>query len=39
LTRPKKITFSELREVDVHHLLIYCRDHKCSHHIEVSTDR
>ena len=35
----QKITFGELRETDVHHELVYCRDHKCSHHVEVSADR
>ena len=35
----QKITFGEMRETGVRHVLIYCRDHKCSHHIEVSADR
>jgi hypothetical protein len=38
-TYPQKITFGELRESRVHDVLIYCRDHQCSHHIEVSADR
>ena len=39
MTRPQKITFGELRETGVRHVLVYCRDHKCSHHIEVSAER
>jgi hypothetical protein len=35
----QKITFGEMREMGVRHVLVYCRDHKCSHHIEVSADR
>jgi hypothetical protein len=31
--RPKKITFADMREMDVRGLLIYCSDHKCSHHL------
>jgi hypothetical protein len=38
-TAPQKITFGERRESGVRDVLIYCRDHKCSHHIEISTDR
>ena len=38
-TYQQKITFGELRETGVRHVLVYCRDHKCSHHIEVSADR
>jgi len=38
-TAPPKITFGEMRETGVHHVLIYCRDHACSHHVEVSADR
>jgi hypothetical protein len=36
--RPTKINFGEMRETGVRHVLIYCRDHKCSHHIEVNAD-
>jgi hypothetical protein len=36
---PQKITFGELRETGVHDVLVYCRDHTCSHHIEVSAGR
>ena len=35
----QKITSGELRASGVRHVLVYCRDHKCSHHIEVSADR
>jgi hypothetical protein len=30
-TTPQKITFGEKRESGVHDVLIYCRDHRCSH--------
>ena len=33
-----KITFGEMRESGVRDVLIYCRDHRCSHHVEVSAD-
>ena len=39
MTRAQKITFGELRKTGVHHVLVYCRDHRCSHHIEVSAAR
>jgi hypothetical protein len=35
----KKITFGEMRETGVHHVLIYCTDQECSHHVEISADR
>ena len=35
---PVKITFGELRASGVTEILIYCRDHRCSHHIEVNAD-
>jgi hypothetical protein len=31
-TNPQKITFGEMRASGV---LIYCRDHRCSHHGEI----
>jgi hypothetical protein len=37
-TYPQKITFGELRASGVRDVLIYCRDHKCSH-ITISADR
>jgi hypothetical protein len=38
-THPQKITFGEMRDAGVRSVLIYCRDHRCSHHIEISADR
>jgi hypothetical protein len=38
-TYETKITFGEMRESGVRDVLIYCRDHRCSHHVEVSADR
>lgn len=35
---PTKITFGELREMDVRGVLIYCADYRCSHCIAVSAD-
>jgi hypothetical protein len=37
-TNPVKITFGELRESSVRDVLIFCRDHRCSHHVEVSAN-
>ena len=36
---PQKITFGELRASGVRDVLVYSRDHKCSHHIAISADR
>ena len=33
-----KITFGELRASGVRDVLIYCRDHRCSHHAETNAD-
>ena len=33
---PQKLTFGEMRASGVRDVLIYCRDHRCSHHVEVS---
>ena len=38
-TYQQKITFGEMRASGVRDVLIYCRDHRCSHHIEISADR
>lgn len=38
-TYPQKISFGELRASGVDAMLIYCRDHHCSHHVTVSADR
>jgi hypothetical protein len=35
----QKITFGEMRASGVRNVLVYCRDHRCSHSIEVSADR
>ena len=35
----QKITFGELRETGVRNVLVYCRDYKCSHNVEISADR
>jgi len=36
--RPKKITFAEMREMDVRGILVYCADYRCSHSIALSGD-
>ena len=38
-TTPQKITFGEMRASGVQSILICCRDHRCSHHTEISADR
>jgi hypothetical protein len=38
-TYPQKITFGNMRASGVRDVLIYCRDHRCSHHIAISADR
>jgi hypothetical protein len=38
-TYPQKITFGEMRESGVREVLVYCRDHRCSHSVEISADR
>jgi hypothetical protein len=35
-TYTQKITFGEMRSS--RDVLIYCRDHRCSHHVEISAD-
>jgi hypothetical protein len=35
---PTKITFGEMRTSGVRDVLIYCRDHRCSHHVETNPD-
>ena len=37
-TYPQKITFGEMRASGVRDVLIYCRDHRCSHHVEISAE-
>jgi hypothetical protein len=34
----QKITFVEMREMGAHDVLIYCRDHRYSHHVETTAD-
>jgi hypothetical protein len=34
-TYQQKITFGETRESEVRDVLIYCRDHHCSHHVDI----
>jgi hypothetical protein len=31
MERPEKITFGEMRQMNVHGVLIYCSDYHCSH--------
>ncbi len=38
-TYQQKISFGELRAVGVRDVLIYCRDHRCSHSTTVSANR
>ena len=38
MDRPQKITFGEMRASGVRDGLIYCRDHRCSHHVETNAD-
>jgi hypothetical protein len=37
-TYTQKITFGEMRESGVRDVLIYRRDHRCSHHVETNAD-
>ena len=37
-TYQQKITFGEMRESGVRDVLIYCRDYRCSHHVEINAD-
>jgi len=39
VTYPQKITFGEMRASGVRDVLVYCRDHRCSHHVSVCADR
>jgi hypothetical protein len=38
LTYPEEITCGEMRESGVREVLVYCRDHRCSHHIVMDAD-
>jgi len=35
---PQKITSGEMRASGVRDVLIYCRDHRCSRHVETNAD-
>ena len=35
---PQKITFAEMRDMDVCGILIYCADYHCSHSIAITGD-
>lgn len=37
--RAQKITFGEMREMDVRGVLVNCADYHCSHSLAVSADR
>jgi len=37
-TNPQTITFDEMRDSGCRDVLIYCRDHRCSHHVETNAD-
>jgi hypothetical protein len=39
LTRPRKITFREMRDAGVRGILVYCADYHCSHSIAISADQ
>ena len=36
---PQKITFGEMRASGVRDVLIYCRDHRCSHSTTISAEQ
>jgi hypothetical protein len=38
-TFPQKITFGEMRSSGVRDVLVYCRDHNCSHSTTMNADR
>ena len=38
-TYQQNISFGEMRASGVYHVLVHCRDHKCSHSTKISTDR
>jgi hypothetical protein len=38
-TRPRKITFGEMRDFGVHGVLVYCQNYQFSHSIAISADR
>jgi hypothetical protein len=36
---PQKITLGDIRSTGVREVPIYCRHHRCSHHVDISADR
>ena len=36
--RPQKITFGDMREMDVRGVLVYCADYHCSHSVAMNAD-
>ncbi|MGY8686059.1 hypothetical protein Q2941_51490 [Bradyrhizobium sp. UFLA05-153] len=37
--RPLKLTFGEMREMDVRGVLVYCAEYRCSHLVLLIADR
>jgi hypothetical protein len=37
--RPQKITFAEMREMDVRGVVVFCADYRCSHSVTLDADR
>lgn len=37
-TFTQRMTFGEMRASGVRDVLIYCRDHRCAHHVETNAD-
>ena len=35
----QKITFGQMREDGYRGIIVYCRDHKCSHNVTMNADR
>jgi len=38
-TCPQKITFGELREMGIRHVIVFCRDYKCNHSVILDADQ
>jgi hypothetical protein len=38
-TNPQKITFGQMRAQGARRVLVYCRNHHCSHHSVINADR
>ncbi|MBR0809341.1 hypothetical protein JQ636_37920 [Bradyrhizobium japonicum] len=38
MNHPPKITFAQMRASGAREILIYCRDHRCGHHVESDAD-